>query len=342
MRRHVGLAAVVLVGAAALLHSGAALAQTDPAAGYPKQTVRMIVGLAPGGSNDIIARVVAQKLTERLGQPFIVENKAGAGGTIAADMVARAAPDGYTLLVAPSGSMVINPAVYSKLPYDPLKSYELISNIALYHLVLSVSSSLPIKSVKELVEWGKANPDKANYASTSAVFQLTSELFNQKTGAKFQHIPFKGGAELVTAVLTGQTTMTFADAGPAMPQFKAGTLRPLASTGATRLPELPDVPTLAEAGIDGVVVEGFIGLAAPKGTPAAIVKKLEAEVMAIAKLPDVQERIRHLGPHPRRQHRGGVPRADRPRHSEVHGGRQGRGHQVRLTAGGDVNLPGPG
>ena len=252
-------------------------------------------------------------------------------------MVARAAPDGLTLLVAPSGSMVINPAVYSKLPYDPLKSYELISNIALYHLVLSVSASQPFKSVKELVEWGKANPDKANYASTSAVFQLTSELFNQKTGAKFQHIPFKGGAELVTAVLTGQATMTFADAGPAMPQFKAGTLRPLASTGATRLPELPDVPTLAEVGIDGVVVEGFIGLAAPKGTPAA--DREEARGRGHGDRQAARRAGAHQAdrPHSRRQHRSGVPRAHRPRHSEVHGRGEGRGHQVRLTAGRDTD-----
>jgi tripartite-type tricarboxylate transporter receptor subunit TctC len=294
VQRHLRWGMLTLIGAALLLQSASALAQTA-ATDYPKQTVRMIVGLAPGGSNDVIARVVAQKLSERLGQPFIVENKAGAGGTIAAEMVARAAPDGHTLLVAPSGSMVVNPAVYSKLPYDPLQSYELISNMAIYHLILSVSASQPFKSVQELVDWAKANPDKANYASTSAIFQLTTELFKQKTGTSFQHIPFKGGAELVTAVLTGQTTMTFADAGPAMPQFKAGALRPLASTGATRLPELPEVPTLTEVGIEGVVVEGFIGLAAPKDTPAAIVRKLETEVMAIAKLPDVQARINQLG-----------------------------------------------
>src|SRR5262245_49377047 len=196
----------------------------------------MVVGLAPGGANDIMARIVAQKLTERFGQPVIVENKAGAGGTIAADHVARAAPDGYTLLVAPAGSMVINPSVYSKLPYDPQTSYELIANMVIYHLVLTVSSNQPIKSVGELVAWGKANPDKANYASTSAVFQLTSELFNQKTGTKFQHIPFKSGAELVTAVLTGQAITTFADAASGVPQFQAGGLRPLASTGAPRLP----------------------------------------------------------------------------------------------------------
>lgn len=285
--------AVVL--ALAALSDTAALAQTDPAAGFPKQPIKMIVGLAPGGSNDIIARVVAQKLTERLGQPAIVENRPGAGGTIGAELVARAAPDGYTLLVAPAGSMVINPAVYSKLPYDSINSYEHISNLALYHLVLTVSAASPIKSVKELVEWGKANPQKANYASTSAIFQLTTELFKMKTGTPFEHIPFKSGAELVTAVLSGQATMTFADAGPAMPQFKAGKLRPLASTGATRLPELPDVPTLTQVGIEDVVVEGFIGLAAPKGTPAGIVKKLESEVMAVAKLADVRARISELG-----------------------------------------------
>src|SRR5262245_29826944 len=215
VQRRLRPAAIALLGAALLPYCGAAQAQTTAAPDYPKQTVRMIVGLAPGGSNDVIARIVAQKLHERLGQPFIVENKPGAGGTIGADIVARAPPDGYTLLVAPAGSMVINPAVYSKLPYDPLQSYEMISNAAIYHLVLSVSSSLPIRSVKELVEWGKANPDKANYASTSAIFQLTTELFKQKTGANFQHLPFKSGAELVTAVLTGEATMTFADAGPA-------------------------------------------------------------------------------------------------------------------------------
>lgn len=286
------VAAVLLLGAAVLKPAGADAQTPD---GYPRQPVKMIVGLAAGGSNDIIARVVAQKLTERLGQPFIVENKPGAGGTIGAELVARAPADGYTLLVAPAGSMVINPAVYSKLPYDSINSYEHISNIAIYHLVLSVSSSMPIKSVKELIEWGKANPDKANYASTSAIFQLTTELFKQRTGTAFEHIPFKSGAELVTAVLTGQATMTFADAGPAIAQIRAGKLRALASSGATRLPELPDVPTLSEAGIEGVVVEGFIGLAAPKGTPARVVETLERQVVEVAKLPDVQGRIRELG-----------------------------------------------
>lgn len=293
--RHILAITLALAGVLALLHPGAASAQSNSASGYPKAPVKMIVGLAPGGSNDIISRVVAQKLSERLGGSFIVENKPGAGGTIAAEYVAHAAPDGLTLLVAPTGSMTVNPATYTHLPYDPLQSYALIGTVALYQLVLSVPASLPVKSVKELVAWGKAHPEKANYASTSAVFQLTSELFNEKTGAKFQYIPFKSGAELVTALMSGQAAMTFADAGPAMPLFKAGKLRPLATTGATRLPALPDVPTLGEVGIKGVVVEGFIGFAAPKGTPAPIVKKLEAAIMATAKLPDVAGRITQLG-----------------------------------------------
>ncbi len=293
--RRLCLVAIALASTMLLLHPCTAVAQTDAAAGYPKAPVKMIVGFAPGGSNDIVARVIADKLSARLGQSFVVENKPGAGGTIAAEFVAHAAPDGLTLLVAPAGLMVVNPAVYATLPYDPLTSYEPISNVVLYQLVLSVNSSMPIKSVQDLIAWGKAHPDKANYASTSAIFQLTSELFNLKTGSHFQYIPFKGGADIVTAVITGQATMAFADAAPAIPQFKAGTLRPLATTGATRLPELPDVPTLAEVGIDGVVVEGFIGLAAPKGTPEPIVKKLEAEVMAITKLPDVAQRMRDLG-----------------------------------------------
>ena len=279
----------------ALLHPGAASAQSDASAGWPKQPVRMVVGLAPGGANDIMARIVAQKLTERLGQPTIVENKPGAGGTIAADMVARATPDGYTLLVCPSGSMVINPSVYSKLPYDPLTSYELIANMVIYHLVLSVSATQPIRSVGELVAWGKANPDKANYASRPRCSSSRRSCSTRRPARNSSTFRSRAGPSSSSAVLTGQTVMTFADAASAMPQFKAGGLRPLASTGAARLPELPNVPTLAEAGIDGVVVEGFIGLAAPKGTPAAIVKKLETEVMAIVRLPDVQARIRDLG-----------------------------------------------
>ena len=266
-------------------------AQTD----WPKSAVKIVVGFTPGGSNDLLARLMATKLGERLGQPFVVENKPGAQAIIAAELVARAAPDGYTILTAPAGTLAINPAVYAKLPYDALGSYEFVANIATYPFILSVNASSPINTVKELVEWGKANPTKANYASTSTIFQLTSELFNIKTGTKFEHIPFKSGGEVVSAVLTGQVTMAFADAGPAIPQIKGGKLRALATTGSARMPDLPDVPTTREAGIEGVIVEGFSGFVAPKGTPAPIIAKLESEVIAVVKLPDVRERMLQIG-----------------------------------------------
>jgi tripartite-type tricarboxylate transporter receptor subunit TctC len=272
-----------------------AIAQTDAAAGYPKQPIKIVVGFTPGGSNDLLARIVAQKFGERLGQPGVVENKPGAGAIIGAEFVARAAPDGYTILMAPAGTLSINPAVYSKLPYDAIKSYAPIAIVATYPFLLSVNASGPIKTVKDLIEFGKANPDKANYASTSTVFQLTSELFNSKAGVKFEHIPFKSGGELVTAVITGQVTMAFADAGPAMPQIRSGKLRALATSGAQRFAEMPELPTMKEAGIEGVEVDGYSGLVAPAGTPQAIVKKLEAEVNAIVKMPDVQERMKQLG-----------------------------------------------
>jgi len=271
------------------------LAQGDAAAGYPKQPIRVVVGFTPGGTNDLLGRLVAQKFGERLGQPAVVENRPGAGGIIAAEFVARAAPDGYTLLVAPAGTMTINPAVYSKLPYDAIKSYAHAAMVATYPFILSVNANSPIKTVKELIEFGKANPDKANYGSTSTIFQLMSELFNTKAGVKFVHIPFKSGGEIVAGILNGQVTMAFADAGAAFSQIKGGKLRALATSGAKRYPELPDLPTMKEAGVAGVEVDGFTGIVAPAGTPKAIVKKLEDTINTMLKELDTQEKLRQLG-----------------------------------------------
>lgn len=288
----------VAAAAALLVTTSAAVpawAQGDPAAGYPKQPIKIVVGFAPGGSNDLLARLVAQKFSERLGQPSVVENRPGAGAIIGTELVVRSAPDGYTLLVAPAGTLTINPAVYTKLNYDSIKSFEHIVNIATYPFLLSVKGDGPLKTVKDLVDFAKANPTKANYSSTSTIFQLTSELFNSKVGVKFEHIPFKSGGEVVAAILSGQVTMAFADAGPALPQIKSGRLRALATSGAKRFPELPDLPTMKEAGIEGVEVDGFSGLVAPAGTPKAIVKKLEGEVNAILQLADVKDRLKQIG-----------------------------------------------
>jgi tripartite-type tricarboxylate transporter receptor subunit TctC len=273
----------------------AALAQADAAAGYPKQPIKMLVGFSPGGSNDILARIFAQKLGERLGQPGVVENKPGAGGRLAAETLARSAPDGHTLLMVPAGTLSIAPAVFSKLNYDSVKSFAHVAIVATYPFLLSVNAGSSINSVKELIAFAKANPAKANYGSTSPIFQLTSELFNLRTGVKFEHIPFKSGGEIVAGILNGQVTMAFADAGPAMPQINAGKLRVLATSGAKRFPALPSLPTMKEAGIDGVVVDGYSGIVAPAGTPAAIVKKLERETNAILEQAEVRDRMTKIG-----------------------------------------------
>src|SRR5712691_3405029 len=192
----------------AALFSGLALAQT-----FPTRSLHLIVGYSPGGGNDLIARIVAAKLQDKLGQTVLVENKPGAQSIVAAELVAKAAPDGYTLLVAASGPLTINPAVYAKLPYDPLRDFVPVSLLAEFPLLLAVGAEQPIKSVRELVDYGRANPQVANYASSATPFQLAAELFNQRTGSRFQHIPYRGSGDTVQAVAAGQVLMTLSDSG---------------------------------------------------------------------------------------------------------------------------------
>lgn len=270
----------------------AARAQEEPSK-YPTRPIHLIVGFAAGGGNDIIARVVGQKLSESLGQPVIVENKPGGGAIVATEYVAKSAPDGYTLLLSASG-ISVNPALYNKLPYDAVNDFVAVSQLASFPLIMIVSANSPIRSVSELVAYAKANPDKANYSSSSASFQLVTELFKQKTGAPMQAITYKSANESVLAVISGQVTTTIADAGPVIQQVKSGTARALAVATAKRLDDLADVPTLKEAGAD---VEAVLwnGILVPKGTPPAIVRKLEAEFMRIPRLPDVIARLKPLG-----------------------------------------------
>jgi tripartite-type tricarboxylate transporter receptor subunit TctC len=275
-----------------LMLAAPACAQEDPSK-YPSRPIHIIVGFAAGGGNDIIARVFGQKLSESLGQPVIVENKPGGGAIVATEYVAKSQPDGYTLLMSASG-ISINPAVYAKLPYDAVNDFVAISELATFPLIMIVNASSPIKSAAELVTYAKANPDKMNYASSSASFQLVTELFKQKTGAPMQVIPYKSANESVLAVVSGQVTTTIADAGPVLPQVKSGTVRALAVAAPKRMEELPDVPTLQEAGADVDAVL-WSGIFVSKGTPAAIVKKLEGELMRIAGLPDVITRLKPLG-----------------------------------------------
>jgi tripartite-type tricarboxylate transporter receptor subunit TctC len=268
-----------------LLLAGPAFAQ-QPA--YPVKPIRLVVGYSAGGGNDLIARIVAGKLQDKLGQPVVVDNKPGAQSIVAAEIVAKAPPDGYTLLVAPSGPMTINPAVYSKLPYDPVKDFVPISLLAEFPLLLVVGAEQPVKSVKELVEYARANPKLANYASSATPFQLAAELFNQRTGSSFQHIPYRGSGDAVQAVMAGQVLMTIADSGPMAGPLKGGKLRALAITTAKRPPAFPDVPTFAESGIADMEIALWTGIVAPAGTPAEIVERLQDIIEDTIELPAVR------------------------------------------------------
>ncbi len=210
---------------------------------YPGKPVRIIVGYSAGGGNDLIVRVMAPRLSEGLGQPIIIENKPGAQAIIACEYVAKASPDGYTLLMGPTGPMAMNPATYSKLPYSPQRDFAPISQIGEFPLIVAVGASLPVRSVKELIEYAKTNPTKVNYAASAAAFQIATELFKQKTGTDFVHIPYKGSGESVQAVIAGQVTMTIVDPPPVSGPLRAGTARGLAITSAQRHPSWPDLPT---------------------------------------------------------------------------------------------------
>jgi tripartite-type tricarboxylate transporter receptor subunit TctC len=268
-------------------------AAQDDAAKYPTRAIHIIVGFAAGGGNDIIARVFGQKLSEDLGQPVIVENKPGGGAIVATEYVAKAQPDGYTLLVGASG-MAINHALYAKLPYDSVRDFVAVSELCSFPLIMVVNASSPITSVAELVAYAKANADKTNYSSSSASFQLVTELFKQTTGAPMQVIPYKSANESVLAVISGQVTTTIADTGSVYSQIKAGMVRALAVAAPKRLDDLPDVPTMKEAGAD---VDAILwsGIFVPKATPPAIVRKLESELIKIARDPDVIARLKPLG-----------------------------------------------
>jgi tripartite-type tricarboxylate transporter receptor subunit TctC len=265
----------------------------DDAAKYPARPIHIIVGFAAGGGNDIIARAFGQKLSEELGQPVIVENKPGAGAIVGTEYVARSQPDGYTLLVGASG-MAINHALYAKLPYDTTRDFVAVSELCSFPLIMVVNAASPIKSVAELVAYAKANPDKTNYSSSSASFQLVTELFKQTTGAPMQLIPYKSANESVLAVISGQVTTTIADTGSVYGQIKSGTVRALAIAAPKRLDDLPDVPTMKEAGAD---VDAILwsGVFVPKATPPAIVRKLEAALIKIAREPEMAARLKPLG-----------------------------------------------
>ena len=286
--------AAVLALALSAPTSGPAAAQSSAAGDYPNRIVRLVVGFAAGGGNDIIARIVGQKLEERLGQPVIVENKPGAGGTLAALAVRAAPPDGHTLLLGASGAMTVTPAISVHPPYATLRDFVPVSNLVAFPLVLSVHTAHPARNLAELVAWLKVHPEQSNYATTSPAFTLTTELFKLRSGAPATAIPYKSSGEMVVAVMSRQAVFTIADPPPTTTQVRGGDIRALAVTAQTRLAELPDVPTMAEAGVPGVDVALWSGVFVPAGTPDAIVTRLETELRAIMQTQDVKDKFRAL------------------------------------------------
>ncbi len=265
-------------------------AQGDAARGYPAKPVHIIVGMAAGGGNDLFARIVAPKLSEGLGQPFVVENKAGASGIIAAEYVAKSPPDGYTLWFSSAGQTVINPIAFAKLPYSPSDLVP-ISLVATFPLVLAVNSGLPVKTVPELVAHMKAHPEQANASGPAMVFQLITELFKTRTGTPIEYVQYKAGNEAVSAVMSGDVQMTFVETGLVVGALRSGKVRGLAVTSPQRVSAFPNIPTMAEVGFPDMEMQLWYALFAPSKTPVAIVKRLESELRRIVALPDVRESI---------------------------------------------------
>ena len=272
---------------------GGAFAQ-DGVAGYPNKPVKIVIGLAAGGGIDVITRIVAQKLSDSLGQPVLVENKPGASGIIAAEFVAKAPADGYTLMMAPSGPMVFNAVLFPKLSYAPVKDFAAIGMAASFPLIAVVNAATPVKSMRELADYAKANPARANYAASTAAFQLATELFNIQAGIRLENISYKGTNESLTAVISGDVLTTIADSGPASGAIRGGKVRALAVTSPKRMAAFPEVPTMAEAGFAQLDMQLWAGLFAPAGTPPGIVRKLEEELARALKAPDLLQRFTTL------------------------------------------------
>jgi tripartite-type tricarboxylate transporter receptor subunit TctC len=266
-------------------------------AAWPSKPIKLIVGFPPGGGIDFTARTIQAGLEAALGQPVVIEYKAGAGGVIAATELTRAAPDGYTLLIANTGPFAIAPYLQAKAPYDPVKQFTYVGQIAETGYIAATRVDHPAKDLKQFVDWARANPGKANFASggPGASTHLNGELLNSVAGIDLLHVPYKGSAPAVTDLMGGQVHLLI-DAGTVLlPQIKGGRLKALAVTGARRDPNLPDVPTVRELGLTGVEAAGFQGLVGPAGLPAAVVERLSAELRKVLASADVKAKFAGAG-----------------------------------------------
>jgi tripartite-type tricarboxylate transporter receptor subunit TctC len=284
---------ITLLGGAAALRVAAAGA----AAPFPTRPIRLIVPFPAGGGTDIVGRVLGQKLHESLGQPVVIDNRSGAGGTLGTALAAKSSPDGYALLLVPT-SHVINPSIYAKLPYDTERDFSPITMVASAAILMAVNPRVPAETMRGFIEAAKASPQAiGNYGSAGAgtVFHLTGELFKQLTGLALQHVPYRGGGPTVTALLGGEIPLAFATMLALQPHVRAGTLRALAITSPQRSAIMPEIPTTAEAGFPSMVADNSYALFAPAGTPAPILAQLHDATVAALRLPDVRDRLREQG-----------------------------------------------
>ena len=289
----------LLAATAVLLGTGATLPVLAQQATYPAKPIRLVVGYAAGGTTDVIARLVGQKLGEGLGQTVVVENRAGANSNLGAEAVARAPADGYTVFVFTIAN-TINATLYDKLPYDPQKDFEPVGLMAKVPNILVVNNDVPVKTVAEYVAYARAQPQGVTFApsGSGSSIHLSGEMFKMVAKLNMLHVPYRGSAPAVTDLIGGQVQSMFDNAPSAMPHILGGRLRPLAITSAQRSPLLPDVPTVAESGFPGFDVQSWFSLAVPRGTPQPIVDRLNAELNKVLDMPDVKKRLAELGATP--------------------------------------------
>jgi tripartite-type tricarboxylate transporter receptor subunit TctC len=296
MRKAVVVAVVVAAASVAAQHAQAqAVARS-----YPERPIRLVVGFPPGGATDILARILSQHMPESIGQPVVVDNRGGASGTIAAAMVAKAPPDGYTIMMVPSGPYTISASTYSNLPYDAVRDFQGVSLLAWVTNVIVVPQASPVKTLQDLIRLAKEKPGTATFSSSGSgsLHHLAGEVLKRLTGTEMIHVPFKGGGPALTALAGGEVTFGFTSMPSAMPLINAKRVRPIAVTGEKRMSALPATPTMTEAGVPppaGLDIREWYGVIVPAATPAPIVNKLNAEMVKVFKRPDVQTRLTEMG-----------------------------------------------
>lgn len=295
-----------LIAGLAVCAASGALAQS-----YPAKPLRFVVPFAAGGGSDLVARTVAAKLTEALGQPVVVDNRAGAAGSIGADIAAKSPPDGHTLLLGSNGPLAINPSLYAKLPYDASRDFAPVSLVTIMPFVLVVHPALPVRTVKELIALAKSKPGQLNYGSpgNGSTTHLANELLKSMTGTSITHVPYKGVAPAATDLISGQVQMMSGDLSTLLPHVRSGRMRALAVTAARRSSLLPNVPTVAEAGVPGYEASGWFGVLVPAGTPQPIVTRLNSAIVKGLESSDSRERLAALG---------GEVAGDTPEHFAAH------------------------